>query len=132
MNTELQYICQALDLVEDKDARLRTVHFRLYDFDSIDSLDVSPRGGLTLVYFVSPTNNSITFATALCSNKDNYNKKLGRNIAIGRLYTRQGITALYKSGEDCLKVIESVLANSDNKDLLPGEVSLKNRLLTKF
>ena len=43
-----------------------------------------PRGGLTIAYY-QPVPGKIYYAEAHCHPKDNYNKKLGRMKAEGRL-----------------------------------------------
>lgn len=44
----------------------------------------NPRGGFTIATFISPDKTVIVQGAAHCSHRDNYNKKLGRTIAIGR------------------------------------------------
>lgn len=45
--------------------------------------EVSPRGGITKVEIVAP-DQRLFIGEARCSDLDNYNKSIGRNIAIGR------------------------------------------------
>jgi hypothetical protein len=44
---------------------------------------VSPRGGWTEVRVLLP-DGTLVRGTALCSEKDNFSKKIGRDIALGR------------------------------------------------
>lgn len=46
-----------------------------------------PHGGVTIVTVTTPDGKSYD-ETAFCSQKDAYNKKLGREIALGRLFKR--------------------------------------------
>lgn len=43
----------------------------------------SSRGGMTVAY--RPGDGFVEYSIAQCSSKDNFNKKLGRDIAAGRL-----------------------------------------------
>lgn len=43
-----------------------------------------PRGGFTVATLISPDRTVLVQGTAHCSLNDNYSKKMGRNIAIGR------------------------------------------------
>jgi len=52
-------------------------------FAKLDGEKIAPQGGLTQVC-VSLPNGKYYFGHAFCSNKDNFNKKIGRNIALGR------------------------------------------------
>lgn len=44
---------------------------------------IASRGGFTVAY--RELENGVEYSVATCSNRDNYNKKLGRAIAQGRL-----------------------------------------------
>lgn len=46
--------------------------------------DYNPRGGSTMVRVYDPQNGIEAFGHAYCSRKDNYNRKLGVRIALGR------------------------------------------------
>lgn len=50
-----------------------------------------PSGGATEATIVDPEGNIVAADYALCSYRDNYNKKLGRNIAIGRALKNMSI-----------------------------------------
>lgn len=59
-------------------------HIRNYTLDADLSESISNMGGATICYKeVEP--NKIRFAVALCSDKDNFEKKKGRIISAGRL-----------------------------------------------
>lgn len=67
--------------------KVRVLHFRERFFKprmdtSINGYE-SPKGGHTRVIIDSPNGNHYE-GTAICSKRDNYNKKLGVKIAIGR------------------------------------------------
>lgn len=49
---------------------------------------VNPRGGMTVALLVDDEGLILEFANAWCSDKDNYNKQIGRDIALGRLTKR--------------------------------------------
>ena len=74
---------------------LEVTHFRQYQIPETGTPYLSdiplnpddelcPHGGLCLVDVFDKDKNWITCADALCSQKDNYNKKIGRLIATGR------------------------------------------------
>ena len=58
------------------------VHFR--HIRNFDKKNITARGGRTIA-FRQIDENTIEFAIAKCSPKDNFNKKIGRRIAEGRL-----------------------------------------------
>lgn len=47
-------------------------------------LEPNPRGGLTIVHILDKDGNMLARGTARCSELDQYNKKIGRSIALGR------------------------------------------------
>ncbi len=55
-------------------------HMRHYEFAGAP---ISPRGGLTWARIWKGA-ELISFGSARCSREDNYNKKVGANIALGR------------------------------------------------
>lgn len=59
----------------------RFMHFRHTNNGQVNS-----RGGATVAYQVDKNNNVTKFAIARCSDKDNYCRKTGRNLANGRLH----------------------------------------------
>ena len=50
--------------------------------------DFASRGGMTVAY--RPGDGFVEYSIAHCSSKDNFNKKLGRGIATGRLLVGSG------------------------------------------
>ena len=50
---------------------------------------MTSRGGVTIAYETNSYSNTITFAVALCSKDDNFNKSIGREIAAARLLSGQ-------------------------------------------
>ena len=58
------------------------IHIRI---QSIITGELHPCGGTTLAYDYDPDSKMISYQFAQCSRKDNYNKKVGRTIASGRL-----------------------------------------------
>jgi len=59
--------------------RVKFRHDRKYDTYAL----VLPRGGKTTAIVIFPDGTEIV-GTAECSKKDNYSKKLGRDISLGR------------------------------------------------
>lgn len=47
---------------------------------------IMAKGGITVA--IVDDNGKKTVAIALCSDKDNYSKKIGRKITLGRIYSR--------------------------------------------
>jgi hypothetical protein len=66
---------------EDPDAFLTFRHFRKFD----GFARLAPKGGATFCAVALPNKGKLVFAYALCSDKDMFNKTLGREIAYGRL-----------------------------------------------
>lgn len=60
--------------------KIKFVHFRNYDpfLNAIDNM-----GGSTVAYIETP--EGFEYAVAQCSDQDNFNKRLGRSKAAGRL-----------------------------------------------
>lgn len=61
--------------LRSKGYKVRVLHFR--------PKDISNLGGYTVVQIRTPDGQEIE-GKAICSNKENYNKKLGVKIAVGR------------------------------------------------
>ena len=59
--------------------KVRVMHERMYNLDGI-----SCKGGITTIQISK--NDQTSEGIAYCSEKDNYNKKLGVKIALGRAY----------------------------------------------
>ncbi len=67
--------------------RIRFFHIRRSDDRSKAKSKVHNNGGLTIAAILSehlPSGFSASVGMAHCSIKDNYSKKIGRNIALGR------------------------------------------------
>ena len=68
---------------------VRFLHFRdVWDINDFDDLSEKPqiegKGGATVAYQREP-NGSFSYAVALCSDRDNFNRRIGRDISLGRL-----------------------------------------------
>jgi len=64
------------------------LHIRLLDPDETEARGApaaSPFGGFTLAYRVDPATNSLRAALAICAIDDTFDRKLGLQIAVGRL-----------------------------------------------
>ena len=83
----------------------KVTHVRWVEFDDEDVLlpnsviklmsktsDVLPQGGATVVTVEDDHGNRAT-GVAMCSSRDNYNKKIGRMIATGRAKKELGKVA---------------------------------------
>lgn len=66
---------------EDPEAFLTFRHYRRIDRFGL----LQPKGGATFCAVALPTKNKLVFAYAQCSDKDMFNKALGREISYGRL-----------------------------------------------
>jgi hypothetical protein len=68
--------------------KVRVLHFRKWDDRVLAEL--YPKGGSTVVQITTPEGENFQ-ATALCSNEDRYNKKIGVKIALGRIKNKLNI-----------------------------------------
>jgi len=50
-----------------------------------DGCNISPMGGVTAAFRYNDVGNEITYALSVCSEKDNFEKRVGRIKAEGRL-----------------------------------------------
>lgn len=69
--------------------RLKYYHLRRMDEalkNDKNPRGIMSRGGVTVA--IVDDNDKKTVAIALCSDKDNYSKKIGRKITLGRIYSR--------------------------------------------
>lgn len=71
-------------------------HFRNLKEDG----SVYNMGGLTVAWEVNEQNKSIRYAFAICSDRDNFNKKVGRTIAGGRLKSPNHSFVVYDVTEE--------------------------------
>lgn len=61
--------------------KVRVMHKR-----EIDKRGNFKRGGETKIEITSPDGNLDAFGCSYCANEDNYNRKLGNKIALGRAW----------------------------------------------
>lgn len=59
-------------------SQVKFLHYRV-----VENGQVSCKGGATIAYVTGE--EGVSFAEAYCSQRDNYNRRLGRDIALGRL-----------------------------------------------
>ena len=76
--------------IDGKDIHIYFEHER--DMDEAGKI-ISNRGGKTIAYVIDKKTGMITKGESVCSKKDIYNKKLGRTIALGRLFKQIGINS---------------------------------------
>lgn len=79
---------------------IRYMHYRPYSsvFDAnIVAIDtVEGKGGLTIAYVEDAEKGTIEFASAICHENDNFNRKLGRDIAEGRLKSGRLVNEVFE------------------------------------
>lgn len=70
--------------------KVRVIHDRKYTKDNVffgvQHKRISPRGGLTTIELTTPDKKITVSGKAKCSIEDNYNKKVGNSIALGRAF----------------------------------------------
>ena len=62
--------------------KIKFIHFRRRD----KNYELLATGGLTMAAMIGEDNKVFRLSLAYCSNKDNYNKKIGRAITTGRIF----------------------------------------------
>jgi len=90
MNTEESFQLSIKNL-RRRGWKVRVMHSRhwfLRDRLNGTSSEVSARGGRTEIQLTSPCKNINTSGVAVCSDEDNYNRKLGNSIALGRAWNK--------------------------------------------
>lgn len=94
--------------------QIKFVHLRNYSSDN--KREIEPRGGITLA--ITEKKDSFNVGLAHCSFKDNYNKKIGRLIANGRLINPRNGKFVYsfsKLNYDLQKVIKFYIQLEERK-----------------
>ena len=71
-------------------SKVRLRHLRV---TADDTGAVLPRGGWTIAEAITPGDTQLR-AEAVCSARDNFSKKIGRDIALGRLLKLAGARSL--------------------------------------
>jgi hypothetical protein len=69
--------------------KVRVMHSRHYflkDRLNGSSTEISARGGITIIEITSPDKTINASGKAVCSDQDNYDRKVGNAIALGRAY----------------------------------------------
>jgi hypothetical protein len=69
--------------------KVRVMHSRHYflkDRLNGSSTEISARGGITIIQITSPDKTINASGKAVCSDQDNYDRKVGNAIALGRAY----------------------------------------------
>lgn len=69
--------------------KVKVWHTRNGSYDYLEQFD--PRGGMTEVEVYDMNAQQSYLGIAQCSDKDNYNKKLGVKIALGRALKKMGM-----------------------------------------
>lgn len=71
--------------------KVRVLHSRNYFLrNKLDgtSSEVSAKGGVTEIQLTSPDKTINVSGRAVCSDEDNYNRKVGNSIALGRAWKK--------------------------------------------
>ena len=72
---------------------LITRFYRAYDDDGLES----PKGGITFVFRINYSKGTVKVGVAICSDKENFNKKTGRDLAVNR-FDKEPMTTVYAEG----------------------------------
>lgn len=82
-----------LRVLQDEPYHIRVFHSRVRDENGVPSA----RGGSTTVVLQSHKHGpEVAAATAYCSEKDNFCRRTGRNVAIGRALKKLGVNPVYE------------------------------------
>lgn len=68
--------------------KVRVKHYRL-----MNPCGIKPRGGKTVVEVTTPEGESLV-GMARCSRNENFNKRLGVRIALGRAFKNKGASSI--------------------------------------
>jgi hypothetical protein len=71
--------------LESQGWRVELEHQRRYTNRVGPYLSLEAKGGFTRAKIIAPDEKVIIKSEAICSIEDNYNRKIGANIALGRL-----------------------------------------------
>lgn len=66
-------------------SQVKFLHYRVVENGAVEG-----KGGATVAYIEGE--NGVSYGEAQCSFRDNYNRKLGRDIALGRLFSDKSDT----------------------------------------
>lgn len=90
---------------------IKFLHFREYTAVNLFREEVSANGGCTVAYTVSDDNTSVHYAKSVCHYSDNYNKRLGRIKAQGKLLSEK-LSQQFKGTEE--EFIRHIKLDQDN------------------
>lgn len=71
---------------------------------------LEPKGGVTVAYDVR--DGQVIYTDATCSNKDHYNKAIGRAVSSGRLLLAKHIASFPK--EEGVNIVEQIIHHHDD------------------
>lgn len=101
----------------DNEAFLTFRHFR-----SFDGWKVAPKGGVTFCAIALPNKGKLIFSYAQCSDKDMFNKNLGREISYGRLTAdSHTFSTTFEPNVPISRQIEDFIWSADTKVNLEGK-----------
>lgn len=89
-----------IDKLRDEGYQVEIQHFREYfaigDSQASEGNNINPRGGRTVVNILKDEVQIVATGEAICCDKDNYSKRLGGLIALGRAEAKLRNNALVK------------------------------------
>lgn len=112
-------------LIKDPDAFLAFRHRRIpMSWLPFSTSKPPSHGGITICFLVEPTEGIARFSLALCSNKDNFSKDMGRQIAFGRLTLEKSRYTIldYTNEEDLMGQARNILLDCYEVDPLAKKV----------
>lgn len=89
MNTQNDQTKLSIKNLRQKGWKVRVLHkrnFFLKDKMDSHSIQTAAKGGRTEIQLTNPEKTINTSGVAVCSDEDNYNRKVGNSIALGRAW----------------------------------------------
>lgn len=71
---------------------------------------LEPTGGITVAYDIEP-DGKVRYTFAQCSNKDHYDKRIGRLVSTGRLEANRNVADFVKI--EGVNVVEQIIKHHD-------------------
>lgn len=108
---------------------LRTTQYR--DEDFIYPTGISNLGGITFAVKLDYTLRKISFGVSICSDKENFDKKIGRSVALDRLTNDPyvfGLDYFYDTEYSTIRRLHEIL--TDKSDII-GNHGMRNLFLEK-
>lgn len=74
---------------------------------------LEPKGGITVAYDIDPA-GTVHYTFSQCSNKDHYNKRIGRLVSTGRLQANRNISTFPKV--EGVNIVEQIIKHHDETE----------------